>query len=643
MKNKLYTIIILFLVFLHFQVNVFAAKVKVACVGNSITAGYLLNSSQAYPTVLQSLLGSDYEVKNFGVSGTTYLVNTGDDWSYWGKNGKMSDVVNYAPNIIIVELGTNDSKSSYSSLREPLGDDIEKMIVKFKALPSKPIIYICIPPPAFNTNFDIQPTVLLNEVTAAISQAAQNQNVQLIDLYDPIKNHAELFIDGIHPSATGAKHIASFVNAAITATNIAVTGINISSNAALIAVGNSIAITVTVAPDNATNKIVTWSSSNTNVATVNSSGLVTGIDAGSSVITVMAGDGGIVAACELTVTSPTSGLSGNVTAEFWTEITGTAIPNMPATAANTSSTFTSLEIPINVMDNYLVRIRGYIVPSTTGTYNFYIASDDNGELWLSTNNLPANISRIAYHTAWTDSRQWEKYATQKSAAISLTAGTRYYFEAIMKEFDGGDNLAIGWTGPGVSAITVIGSANLDKYIAGDHVSVANVTLNPTSALLEVNENIQLIANVLPGNSTNQSINWSSSDPAIAAVNTTGMVTGKAAGTATITVTTVDGSIKATCVITVNNLVGISENSLNDLVSVYPNPTTDFVTIDFGNSLDNSVARIQIVDLLGKEVYQSGKVSQTSVLQINTSQFSKGVYIVNITVGTEKVCKKLVIH
>ena len=95
--------------------------------------------------------------------------------------------------------------------------------------------------------------------------------------------------------------------------------------------------------------------------------------------------------------------------------------------------------------------------------------------------------------------------------------------------------------------------------------------------------------------------------------------------------------------TVKNTVGITENSLNNLVSIYPNPATDIVTIDLGNSSDNGAARVQIVDLLGKQVYLSGEISQTPVLQINTSQFGKGIYIVNITKGSEKICKKLIIQ
>ena len=113
-KSFLKTCLFLF-VLLHLHLNIFAQKVKVVCVGNSITAGYLLAPSQSYPSVLQTLMGIDYEVRNFGVSGTTFLLSTGDSWSYWGSNGELNQVVSYVPDKIIIVLGTNDSKSSYIS------------------------------------------------------------------------------------------------------------------------------------------------------------------------------------------------------------------------------------------------------------------------------------------------------------------------------------------------------------------------------------------------------------------------------------------------------------------------------------------------------------------------------------------------
>ena len=175
------------------------------------------------------------------------------------------------------------------------------------------------------------------------------------------------------------------------------------------------------------------------------------------------------------------------------------------------------------------------------------------------------------------------------------------------------------------------------------IPVTGVSLNTTNSNLDSGKTLSLLATVVPATATNKNVIWSSSKTTVATVSTTGVVTGKAAGTATITVTTADGSKTATCVVTVKNTVGIKENSLNNLVSIYPNPATDIVTIDLGNGLDKGATRIQIVDLLGKQVFESVKVTQTTVLQINTRQFGKGIYIVNIMKGSENICKKLVIQ
>jgi len=158
---------------------------------------------------------------------------------------------------------------------------------------------------------------------------------------------------------------------------------------------------------------------------------------------------------------------GKVAREYWTGVQGAAISDIPVNTRPTgTNTLTSLEGPVNWADNYGTRIRGYIVPPATGSYTFYIAGDDSSELWLSTGASPANKSRIAYVSGWTNSREWTKYASQQSDAKSLTAGQKYYFEILHKEGGGGDNIAVGWTGPGISAITVVGGGAISSYADG---------------------------------------------------------------------------------------------------------------------------------------------------------------------------------
>ena len=144
--------------------------------------------------------------------------------------------------------------------------------------------------------------------------------------------------------------------------------------------------------------------------------------------------------------------SGSITREVWTGISGTTVANISVGAApNLTDTLPSFEAPTNWADNYGTRMRGYITAPVTGNYTFWIAGDDNSELWLSSiNDNPANKVRIAWVSGSTASRQWDKFSTQKSAAIPLRQGQRYYVEALQKEFLDKDNLAVGWAKPGES-------------------------------------------------------------------------------------------------------------------------------------------------------------------------------------------------
>lgn len=152
-----------------------------------------------------------------------------------------------------------------------------------------------------------------------------------------------------------------------------------------------------------------------------------------------------------TTTPPPPTGSGSITRDVWNNITGTAVSAIPvATTPSSTGMITSLEGPTNVADNYGTRIRGYITAPTTGSYTFWVAGDDDCELYLSTNDQAASKVKIASVVGWTNSREWNKYPSQKSTARTLTAGQRYYVEVLHKEGNGGDNVAVGWLKPGQS-------------------------------------------------------------------------------------------------------------------------------------------------------------------------------------------------
>lgn len=178
---------------------------------------------------------------------------------------------------------------------------------------------------------------------------------------------------------------------------------------------------------------------------------------------------------EITVNGGSTGepcaSTGGIQVETWNGISGFDIGSIPVNSTPSSvSDLTLFETPQNVGDNYGSRVRGYICVPVTGSYTFWIASDDKSELWLSTDDNPANKTRIAYISAWTYSRQWDKYSTQRSEAISLAGGRRYYIEALLKEAGGGDHLAVGWQLPGGALERPIPGGRLIPFNASPPVS-----------------------------------------------------------------------------------------------------------------------------------------------------------------------------
>ncbi|MBT1698095.1 S8 family serine peptidase [Fulvivirgaceae bacterium PWU4] len=165
--------------------------------------------------------------------------------------------------------------------------------------------------------------------------------------------------------------------------------------------------------------------------------------------------------------------TGTIRREVWTGITGTTVSVIPLKDPPSSVSQLSLfESPSNAGDNYGSRIRGYLCVPTTGAYTFWIASDDQSELWLSTDDSPSNKVKIASVTGHTQRRQWDKYTTQKSAAITLQAGYRYYIEALHKEATGTDHLAVGWQLPGGA---------LERPIAGNRLMPFEEIVAPACA------------------------------------------------------------------------------------------------------------------------------------------------------------------
>ena len=124
----------------------YRSAVKVACVGDSITQGSGLPdpAKNAYPGQLQSLLGDRWKVGNFGVSGRTLLKK--GDFPYWNEKA-YRDALAFAPDVVIIKLGTNDTKPQNWKHEAEFVADYTELVKSFQALESKPRVFVCRPCP----------------------------------------------------------------------------------------------------------------------------------------------------------------------------------------------------------------------------------------------------------------------------------------------------------------------------------------------------------------------------------------------------------------------------------------------------------------------------------------------------------------
>lgn len=188
---------------------------KVAIIGNSITEGTgLANPTvNSYPGQLGNMLPADWQVGNFGVSGRTMLKK--GDFPIWNEQ-KFADALNFEPNIVVVMLGTNDSKYYNWAYKDEFYSDYVSMIDTFASLPTKPEIIICYPPKVFSHLYDIDDAVIHDEIIPIIHKVAEDKNLKIIDCYTPTSDKPSIFSDGIHPNIGGAHFVAEIFYTGLT-------------------------------------------------------------------------------------------------------------------------------------------------------------------------------------------------------------------------------------------------------------------------------------------------------------------------------------------------------------------------------------------------------------------------------------------
>lgn len=194
------------------------AAAIVSCVGDSITAGVGVSAQlvliQSYPARLQQLIGTNYSVQNDGLSGATLLKK--GDTPYWNSTPYLNSYARTKPDIVIIMLGSNDSKSQNWAYGTNFYSDYGDLIAVYTNVTTHPRVLLCTPPPCFGNNTpNINPGIVATNIAPLVRQLGTNLDLQVIDMQTLLAGHGEWFPDNVHPNSQGASVMAAIVYAAI--------------------------------------------------------------------------------------------------------------------------------------------------------------------------------------------------------------------------------------------------------------------------------------------------------------------------------------------------------------------------------------------------------------------------------------------
>jgi uncharacterized protein YjdB len=351
-------------------------------------------------------------------------------------------------------------------------------------------------------------------------------------------------------SSTDGSTIFAIVLVTVTSVPIIlVSNIVLNQTSATLHPTNSLTLTATIIPSNATDKTVSWSSSSTH-ATVNSSGVVTAVSAGSAVIRATTISGNLVATCTLIIRVPVTSFS--ISPTLTTINTGSTRQLMamvvPSNATNKAVTWSSANTAVATVNSL-----GVVTGISTGSTIIQAQTLDGGFATTSSVIVIIGIQKITLNTSnisllkgttfqsiatITPSNATNKIVTWSSAIASIaTVSSTGLITAV------GNGTGI------ISCFTQDGNKTA-SIIVRVMTPVSSVRLNQTAITLSRNATYQLLPTISPSTASNRAVTWSSSNSAIASVSSSGNVRGIAIGSAVITVQTSDRSFRAACNVTV---------------------------------------------------------------------------------------------
>lgn len=186
-----------------------AGAIKVATVGDSLTYGYGLENREqdAYPSILADLLGSHYQVSNFGLSGRS-LQSTADFPYFNEKNAQLS--LESDADIVIIMIGSNDSRGPYWN-KERFVSEYRKMVERYINLPSHPDVFLVVPPFVPTSRFGLNNVIIRDELQEIIPKIAQEFDLPFINLYPLTDGKEAYYSDGLHLTPLGNQLVAQTV------------------------------------------------------------------------------------------------------------------------------------------------------------------------------------------------------------------------------------------------------------------------------------------------------------------------------------------------------------------------------------------------------------------------------------------------
>ena len=328
-----------------------------------------------------------------------------------------------------------------------------------------------------------------------------------------------------------------------------VTSVSLTTTEITVRKGQVFWLYATVLPENADNKTITWTSSNTNLVTVDSNGMVTAVDStdGAAItITCTNEDTGLYATCKVTVTQPVTGITLNSSyQELWVGSKYAIIPNIePTDAENKNVTYVSSDEAVaTVNENGVVTaVAGgsCVIEVTTEECSLTAACNivvyeyvstvtlDKSEMYLNVGAKSKLTATVGADTATTKTVSW---GSSDSSSCSVDSS--------------GNITGISPGDVTITATAIDGSSVFGSCVVHVVNPVTGISVEPSSARILIGDSVMLSANISPDNATIKSVTWTSADTSIATVDEQGEVTGVAAGKVKITATSLDG----------NNVVG----------------------------------------------------------------------------------------